>query len=340
MELNRAVREKTLIKLLGEGNYRLRDSEINFRCPVCGDSKLSAQKRRGWYNFDRDVFHCFNCHASFRQAFLKVLRALTGEEDIFKYLVEFLTDDFVVEPDKIKVPIVQNRRVYNGFLANECTVITAENPSIPPAVMEFWIDRKLNQTGRTFYWVHDKNSKFYNRVVIPFFNANGDCIYYQSRAVKWHLEKGRGSHFKYLNPMGHKNVVYNIDQVDASKPVAVLEGPIDAMFVENAIATMTCNITKAQLEMLEEKNLDPVFMYDYDEPGLKAMIKLAKKGFKVFMYPKGWNEDEDINEYVIRNNKKHKLTVETFVKPGILNPFQAEVLLGMELKKLQNKGAV
>ena len=34
--------------------------KINFRCPLCGDSKKSATKKRGWYYMQNSSMFCFN----------------------------------------------------------------------------------------------------------------------------------------------------------------------------------------------------------------------------------------------------------------------------------------
>ncbi len=50
-------------------NFRIKHTnpyKINFRCPICGDSKKKRSLSRGWL-LERDnkfTFYCHNCHAS------------------------------------------------------------------------------------------------------------------------------------------------------------------------------------------------------------------------------------------------------------------------------------
>ena len=135
-----------------------------------------------------------------------------------------------------------------------------------------------------------------------------------------------------MNPHGSKDVVFGMDRVDKSKIVPVLEGPFDAMFVENAVAICSSSPSKIQMDILE--GMDIVFMFDNDAAGLRSMRKLAKKGYKVIKWSDNFEWEQDVNDYIMGLSfPKPKLYLETFVKPAILHPFQAEVILTMELKK-------
>lgn len=52
--------------------------KYNFRCPICGDSKKSATKRRGWWYMQSCSFHCFNCGANLSG--IKFLEHLSGND--------------------------------------------------------------------------------------------------------------------------------------------------------------------------------------------------------------------------------------------------------------------
>jgi len=59
------VLKKIAIKKWGSLKLALwkeRGEEVNFRCPICGDSKKAPfKKARFWFNVKRGVGHCFNC---------------------------------------------------------------------------------------------------------------------------------------------------------------------------------------------------------------------------------------------------------------------------------------
>src|SRR4030066_164330 len=58
----------TVKNILNEINLPFKESRagLNFKCPICGDSKTSQRKRRGWLLFkdDRVNYFCHNCSIS------------------------------------------------------------------------------------------------------------------------------------------------------------------------------------------------------------------------------------------------------------------------------------
>lgn len=321
------TKERLLRKVLGDEAV-WGEQEVALRCPFCGDSKRDPKKKRGGYNYKKDAYHCFNCGIGFPNALPHLVQKLTGK-DVVSVLAE------VLEGKDIKAwvenePVLKHHNEntvpndYNEFLRTECRKVDLLANEYTAVYLR---KRKLDTVGRTFYFCHDQRSRYFGRLIIPFFNEKGDCVYFQARYLGTAEMK-----IKYLNPHGTKNVVFGLDKVDRSKPVPVLEGPFNAMFVENAVAVMSSAPSQAQMDLLE--GLDLVFMFDNDEAGLKSMKKMAGKGYKVIKWPEGWGWGQDVNDYVQKMSvPKPKLYLETFVKPALLHPFQAEVILTMELKK-------
>lgn len=52
--------------------------KLNMRCPVCGDSRKSATKRRGWYYLKNASFYCFNCSTG--MSGMKFLELISGSK--------------------------------------------------------------------------------------------------------------------------------------------------------------------------------------------------------------------------------------------------------------------
>lgn len=54
-------------------------NKYNGRCPICGDSKKSSRKRRGWIYLDSGCsYYCFNCGTSLSG--LQLLKYFSGED--------------------------------------------------------------------------------------------------------------------------------------------------------------------------------------------------------------------------------------------------------------------
>ena len=57
-------------------NYVKIGDKLNMRCPICGDSKKSSTKKRGWYYMKNASFYCFNCSTG--MSGIKFLEFISG----------------------------------------------------------------------------------------------------------------------------------------------------------------------------------------------------------------------------------------------------------------------
>jgi len=93
--------------------------------------------------------------------------------------------------------------------------------------------------------------------------------------------------------------VYGIDRVDLGKRIYVLEGPIDSMFLPNAVATCDSDLTKAA-RFLPKENLVLVFDNQYWHKEVRKLLDRAiDTGFHVCIFPKEVQE-KDINDMVLK----------------------------------------
>ena len=61
------------------------NSEITFRCPICGDSKKNKLKKRGYFYRKTGTFYCFNCGTSMTgYDFLKAI----CPKDVFDRIIQ------------------------------------------------------------------------------------------------------------------------------------------------------------------------------------------------------------------------------------------------------------
>ena len=79
------------------------------------------------------------------------------------------------------------------------------------------------------------------RLLIPFLDANKSVHAFQGRSLR------ANSAVKYITIVLEESIpkLYGLDTVDTSKTIYVLEGPIDSMFIPNAIATAGGDLVSA-----------------------------------------------------------------------------------------------
>ena len=137
--------------------------------------------------------------------------------------------------------------------------------------------------------LHDND----HRLVIPFFDEEKRLVMVQGRA----LGESKLRYIAISIIPGFK--FFGMDRVNRDERVYVLEGPIDAMMIPNAIATGDSDLTRVGILGLK----DTVLVYD-NEPRNKEIIRQMEEaidmGFRICIWPEKVTE-KDINEMVIKH---------------------------------------
>lgn len=130
------------------------------------------------------------------------------------------------------------------------------------------------------------------RVVIPFYDVKGNVFAFQGRAFG--IEEPK---YITIKLDVNKRRVYGLDRLNMNEQVKIVEGPIDSMFLKNAIA-----VAGSDLEMKQLKN-KAVYIFD-NEPRsieiIKKMKKMIEKNYQVFIWPKNIKV-KDINDLICEN---------------------------------------
>jgi hypothetical protein len=138
------------------------------------------------------------------------------------------------------------------------------------------------------------------RLVIPFYDKDKSLIAFQGRALG-------ESKIRYVTITLRKDVTkfFGLNRVDPNKKVYVVEGPIDSMFIPNAIATADSNLTRAS----ELGFNDVTYLFD-NEPRNKEIVKTIEKAIKegnnVCLLPESVKE-KDINDMILSGRTIHEL---------------------------------
>lgn len=287
---------------------RKSDKLYNCRCPLCGDSKTNKIKTRGYFHEKKGrlLYYCHNCGASMTLgSFLKNIDPNLYAEYTQELFIEKngtpSTQTFVPDITKFSNPVVQ-RNVELSRLKK----ISSLEPNHPA---KLYVTKRLipSETHyKLFYaprfkeWVNSIIPEKFAagvdepRLVLPFLDKNKKCFGFQGRALG-------PSNVRYITIMldDSKPKVFGLDSVDLSKRTYITEGPIDSLFLPNAIAMAGADVSTSWVEEKYQDNL--VFVYD-NEPRNTEIIKRIKKivsaGFKVVVWPSNINE-KDINDMVI-----------------------------------------
>jgi len=135
------------------------------------------------------------------------------------------------------------------------------------------------------------------RLVLPFYDRQKNLIGVTGRALN-------DSQLRYLTLRfdEEKPLIFNLDKVDFNRPLYVVEGPIDSLFLDNCIAVAGSDFSKVTNEISKSNS---TLVFD-NEPRNKEIIKKMKKmselGYKVCVWPETIKE-KDINDMCMKNIK-------------------------------------
>lgn len=131
------------------------------------------------------------------------------------------------------------------------------------------------------------------RLIIPFYNSIGRVFVVQGRSFK------KETDLRYITVKRNDDSpkIYGLERLDKNKPAMVLEGPIDSMFIDNALG-----MAGADASILGDYVDDYVMVYD-NEPRAKDITRRIKKnielGRSVVIWPK-YIKQKDVNDMILK----------------------------------------
>jgi len=287
-----------------------KDDLYNFRCPFCGDSTKSKTKARGYiYRKKNDYFYkCQNCSAStnFYNFLKQVDPSMVDEYSLERYKSSANTNspqpEFselkVLPTFEVKVNLQPISRLPDGHFAKDY-VIARKIPE------EFYDTLYYAEDFKKFIedigLEKDGLIEGDKRLVIPFYDKNRNLTGVQGRSLS-------ESKIRYITVKTMEEVprMYGLDRIDDSKTVYVFEGPIDSMFIDNAIAVASSSLESAATVIDKSKI---VLVFD-NEPRNKEIVKLMEHAidnhFSVVIWP-DMITDKDINDMILSGFDKEEL---------------------------------
>jgi transcription elongation factor Elf1 len=276
---------------------------FNFRCVLCNDSEKSKSKARG-YLYQRSGafwFTCHNCGVSL--GFNRFLKQVdTGLYN--QYLLESLENKR--PPEEINEP--QTKKKLDNEALKELRSIRqlsskhlAKKYVISRQIPEEFYDQLYyceDFKGWTNQQIPDKFeiSLEEERLVIPFLDSSGKMFGYQGRSFISNAK------LRYISIMldESKPKLYGLDRVDLNRKFYCIEGPIDSMFVKNAISSGGGKITSEIIKL--DCDLDNAIVIYDNEPRNKEVVGSVRKSvynnFSTVIWPQNLLY-KDINEMIL-----------------------------------------
>ena len=286
------------------------------RCPICGDSKKAKNKTRFYFYEKKGAFFCkcHNCDYSASLGWLlKTLDVNLHKQYTFDVIRE---TGFTHTPARAPVPThAPVRKAEDSIL--EMLVSLSDLSSDHPAV-EWAIKRKIpKEAFHLLYYTENYGEWAKNidpevragddeRIVIPILDSDGKLVGAQGRILN--REKTDRNVLRYITVKADKNAEkswYGLDRCDPKKTVIVVEGPLDSLFLDNAVAMV--GLSDATNIPSELKDSDIIFVLD-NEPRNKqvveAMVKLIENSHKICIWSDRFRGMKDINDMILAGYTK------------------------------------
>lgn len=321
---------------ISHASYNKFNKTYNGSCPFCKEGSSFGTKTRFFYIPDKELTYCHNC--GYSKKVFNFIIDVTGKPFI-EIINEIKKGEFEVVPDKLKIPEVVP---VTKSLPEDCINLTDANQlkfyednTVVNICLEVLKNRRLLYAinkPKTFYLsLTDKVHK--NRLVLPFYDSNGDIIFYQTRTL---LQADQRNRPKYLSKVGSPRSLYGVHNIDPLlEHVFIFEGPIDSYFVKNGLAV--CGITEdsnrefndlQRQQMSSLSTFKKIWCLDnqwIDNASLKKSTSLVNNDESVFIWPEELKNVKDINEYCIINNLNQ--IDPQFIIQNTFNKLKAKIIL-------------
>ena len=291
----------------------------NFRCPYCGDSQKYKNKARGYFFTSKNdlVYKCHNCGIgrSFG-VFLKEQFPLIHDQYVMeKYKAGLTGKHRNVSKPKFDFEKPTFKRTVN------LEPLSSLNNSHQALAYVMGRGLPLDKLDQLYYcpnfkeWTNTHKKTFNSikndeaRIIIPLNDKTGNLMGFQGRALD------PKNPMRYITVMLEKDApkIYGLDTLNESKPIYIVEGPFDSLFLENSVA-----MAGSDLDPRSFGWSDYIWVYD-NEPRNREIINRIEstidRGDKVVIWPSG-NDDKDIND-MFNSGIDPKSVIESNIYQGL-----------------------
>ena len=152
------------------------------------------------------------------------------------------------------------------------------------------------------------------RLAIPFFDREGKMT-----AIS--LRDYGNNPLKYILVKMNENssTIYGLDVINYNKPVKIVEGPLDSLFLDNAIACAGTSFNKIESLNLPEDRVIIVDNQPKNKEVCNIIHNLIKAGEKVVIWPEDI-EQKDINDMILAD-----VDVENLISNNVFHKLEAEL---------------
>ena len=271
----------------------------NFRCPYCGDSQKYKNKARGYFFTVKNdlVYKCHNCGVG--RSFGNFLKEqFPTQYDMYvmeKYKAGLTGKHRSVSKPKFNFdkPTFKRRihlKPLSSLNNSHLALAYVMGRGLPlDKLDELYYCPNFKEWTNTHKQTFKSTKHDEERIIIPLNDKDGNLMGFQGRAFH------HPTQMRYITVMLEKDApkVYGLDKINESKPIFIVEGPFDSLFLDNSVA-----MAGSDLDPRTFGWSDYIWVYD-NEPRNREIVNRIEstidRGDKVVIWPSTIDE-KDIND--------------------------------------------
>ena len=299
----------------------LKSGLYNFRCPYCGDSQKHRNKARGYFFLKKSeyIFKCHNCGMG---------RSLGN---FLKDQAPDLHDQFILEKYRAgatgkgrHTPNPKYKSAKPNFISKVADLESIADLNKKHAAREYLEKRQIPQeklsslyyTDRFKTWINSKKPGTFKslqndrgRIIIPLIDEDGNWFGVQGRSLL------PNTTMRYITIIFNedKQKVFGLNNVKKDKPIHIVEGPFDSLFLENSVAMVGSDFNPRSFDWS-----DYIWVYDNEPRNRQIVERISNtidRGDKVVIWPQQVTK-KDINDMILVGHNPQKI-IETNTYQGI-----------------------
>ena len=312
------------------------DYLFNFRCPICGDSSTKKNKARGYlYKKKNDMFYkCHNCGAGTTfGGLLKITDPLLHKEYVMERYSEGVagprankTPEFDFKPPVFNTPkdgLIDELMDRVDKLHEQCELSDSNHIAVDYCKRRMIPKEKWDRLYHIedISKIHQLAPKYRDRIktneprlAIPFFDSNG-------KLTGLTLRDYGNNPLRYIMVKINEDAptIFGLDCISNDTPVKIVEGPLDSLFLDNAIACAGTSFSKIDTLNLPQDRIIIVDNQPKNTEVCNIVHKLIKSGERVVIWPDEILE-KDINDMVLNG-----VAVEEIISNNVFHNLEAEL---------------
>jgi hypothetical protein len=299
----------------------------NCRCIICGDSKTNKRKARGYfYRQKNDLYYkCHNCLASQHfGTFLKNLDNHAYQQYVFERYAKgengpkahTNAEEFVYEYKKVEF---KNKEPLD-LVAKKLSDLPDDNEAV-----QYCLTRKIPrdkfsqlyyipsvQYIKTIAPQYDAIKTEEPRLLLPFYNEHNELTGMTMRALR-----SESLRYMMVKLKDDEALIFGMNSIDKTRPITIVEGPIDSLFLDNSLAVAGTGFGKIESLNLPKEHVTIVFdNQSRNTEVCKLVEKYIKLDYNVVIWPCNIQE-KDIND-MVKNNINVKQLIQNHTYQGLM----------------------